>query len=268
MGTLTFGDQLRHWRTVRRFSQLDLAAEAAVSQRHLSFIETGKSRPSREMVVHLATVLELPLRTRNELLVAAGFAPLYSETSLDEPAMDQVRTVLEFVLRAHEPNPAIVADRRWNVVASNAAAARLIVALTDPATLPVGDALNLAVLAFHPDGLRRVTANWEVTAASLLERLEREVADRAGDEVLAEVLRQVLGYPGVADLRRQPRLPTGADLLVPIHYRTDRLELRLFSTFATIGAPYDVTLEELRIETFFPADAQSAAELQRMASED
>lgn len=266
MATTTgFGDQLRHWRTTRRFSQLGLAAEADVSQRHLSFIETGRARPSREMVIHLASILDLPLRTRNELLVAAGFAPMYSETALDEPAMDQVRQVIDFLLRAHEPNPAIVADRRWNVVASNDASSRLIMALGDPATLPVQDGLNLARLTFHPDGLRTVTVNWEVTAAALLERLEREVADRAGDGALRDLLDEMTTYPDVAALRRHPRLPTGTDLLTPIHYRTDDLELRLFSTFATIGAPYDVTLEELRIETFFPADAASETALRGLA---
>jgi transcriptional regulator with XRE-family HTH domain len=262
----TFGDRLRHWRTTRRFSQLALASEAMVSQRHLSFIETGKARPSREMVLHLATILELPLRTRNDLLVAAGFAPVYSETPLDEPAMDQVRGVLAFLLRAHEPNPALVADRRWNVVASNDASTRLIMALADPATLPLNDGLNLARLTFHPAGLRTVTVNWEVTAAALLERLEREVADRAGDQALQDLLDEMLGYPGVAAMRRRPRMPSGSDLLVPIHYRTADIELRLFSTFATMGAPYDITLEELRIETFFAADSDSEAELLRLAT--
>ncbi len=261
----TFGMHLKHWRTARRFSQLALAAEADVSQRHLSFIETGKAKPSREMVIHLATVLDLPLRTRNELLVAAGFAPAYTETGLDEPAMDQVRHVLEFLLRAHEPNPAIVVDRRWNVVSSNTGATRLLAALVAPATVPVADGLNLARLAFHPSGLRRVTVNWDATAATLLERLEREAADRAGDEALRGILAEILEYPGVAELRREPRLPSGGDLLVPIHYRSGELELRLFSTFSTIGAPYDVTLEELRIETFFPIDAASEAALRSLA---
>ncbi len=260
----TFGEQLRHWRAVRRFSQMALSVEADVSQRHLSYIETGKARPSREMVVHLATVLDLPLRTRNELLVAAGYAPLYPETALDEPAMDEVSHVLDFILIAHEPNPALVADRRWNVVAANEAATRLLGALVEPAGLPVADGLNLARLTLHPHGLRTVTVNWEVTAATLLERLEREVADRAGDPALRALLDEVLGYPDVAAMRHRPRLPTGADLLVPIHYRTPELELKLFSTFATLGAPYDVTLEELRIETFFPADAASRRELVRL----
>lgn len=260
----TFGEQLRHWRAIRRFSQMALSAEAEVSQRHLSYIETGRARPSREMVVHLATVLDLPLRTRNELLVAAGYAPLYPETRLDEPAMDDVRHVLDFILTAHEPNPALVADRRWNVVASNAAATRLLRALVDPAGLPATEGPNLARLTFHPHGLRTATVNWEVTAATLLERLEREVADRAGDTALAALLDEVLTYPDVGAVRHRPRLPTGSDLLVPIHYRTPDVELKLFSTFATMGAPYDVTLEELRIETFFPADAASRTELARL----
>ncbi len=157
-------------------------------------------------------------------------------------------------------------DRRWNSVAANQAAGRLLAALVDPTTLPLADGLNLARLAFHPDGLRTVTVNWEVTAGALLERLEREVADRAGDDALATLLEEVLAYPGVAGLRRRPRLPSGGDLLVPIHYRTSEFELRLFSTFATIGAPYDVTLEELRIETFFPVDDASKRRLEGLAA--
>lgn len=265
MNAQDFGSELRRWRTSRRYSQLALSASAGVSQRHLSYLETGRARPSREMVVHLATTLDLPLRSRNELLVVAGFAPVYPETPLDEPAMDQVRHVLAFLLEAHEPYPAIVIDRRWNVVNANEAAGRLIARLIDPATAPIGDAVNLARLAFHPRGLRSVTKNWEATATATLDRLEREVADRAGDEALAALWDEILGYKGVSELQRSSQLPTGADLLIPIHYRTDDFEARLFSTFATIGAPYDVTLEELRLETFFPADAASEATLRALA---
>ena len=260
-----FGTELRRWRTTRRFSQLALSASAGVSQRHLSYLETGRARPSREMVIHLATTLELPLRSRNELLVAAGFAPVYPETSLDEPAMAQVRHVLDFLLRAHEPYPAIVVDRRWNVLASNEASSRLISRVIDPATAPVTDGVNLARLAFHPAGLRKVTVNWEVTAAATLARLEREVMDRPGDAQLATLLDEVLTYEGVTALRRTRQVPTAGDLLIPVHYRTDDFDVRLFSTFATIGAPYDVTLEELRLETFFPVDATSETTLRALA---
>ena len=264
--TPSFGDELKRWRKARRMSQLALAAEAGVSQRHLSFLETGRSRPSREMVIHLATMMDIPLRSRNELLGAAGFAPLYSETGLEEPSMDQVRHVLEFLLAAHEPYPAVVLDRRWDLVEANQATTRLMGALIEPGAIANGPT-NLARLAFHPNGLRRATVDWEHTASALLLRLEREVADRFGDQVLAELLEEVLGYPGVVELRRRPRLPTGDDLLLPIHYRSDAIDVRLFSTFSTIGASYDLTLEELRLETFFPADTASDAALKALAGE-
>ena len=218
------------------------------------------------MITHLATVLEVPLRGRNELLLAAGYAPSYPETGLDEPAMDQVRHVLEFLLGAHEPYPAIVADRRWNVVMANGAATRLTSALIAALPAPPEGPANLAWLAFHPEGLRRVTVNWDAVAPSLLQRLEREVVDRAGDEPLRDLLDEVLAFPGVAELRRPAELPTGADLLLPIHYRTDDLELRLCSTIATIGAAFDVTLEELRLETFFPVDDASEATLRALSA--
>jgi transcriptional regulator with XRE-family HTH domain len=260
-----FGTALRDRRTTRRYSQLALATAAGVSQRHLSFLETGRARPSREMVVHLAIVLDLPLRDRNQLLLAAGFAPAYPETHLDEPSMDQVRHVLEFILEAHNPYPALVMDRRWDVVMSNAAAVRLTTNLIDPETAPVQDGLNIARLALHPDGLRRVTANWRQVATSLLARLQREVIDRPGDGVLLALLDEVLAYPDVEELRQAPQLPTGDDLLIPVHYSTPDFEVRLMSTISTVGAPYDVTLEELRLETFYAADPESELTLQRLA---
>jgi transcriptional regulator with XRE-family HTH domain len=262
--TSTFGESLRLWRTTRRMSQLALAAEAHVSQRHLSFLETGRARPSREMVTHLAATLDLPLRARNDMLLSAGFAPAFPETALDEPAMDQVRHVLEFLLEAHEPFPAIVIDRRWNSVMANDAAGRFLAGFTDmEAAAAVGP--NLARLAFHPAGLRSTIVNWDEAAAMVLQRLEREVADRAGDRELADLLDEILAYPGVGELRRSPELPAGGDLLVPVHYRTGTNDVRMFSTIATIGAAYDVTLEELRLETFFPADPKSEAVLRALA---
>ncbi|MDJ0959567.1 MAG: helix-turn-helix transcriptional regulator [Acidimicrobiia bacterium] len=260
----TFGEVLRLWRTTRRMSQLGLAAEAEVSQRHLSFLETGRAKPSREMVTHLAAILDLPLRARNDMLLSAGFAPAFPETALDEPAMDQVRHVLEFLLEAHEPFPAIVVDRRWNSVMTNEAAGRFLAGFIDLASAAaIGP--NLARLTFHPGGLRSTIVNWDEAAGMVLQRLEREVADRAGDLELAALLDEVLEYPGVADLQRAPELPSGRDLLVPVHYRADNRDVRMFSTIATIGAAYDVTLEELRLETFFPADPDSEAVLRAMA---
>lgn len=258
----TFGSTLRWWRTTRRYSQLQLASEAEVSSRHLSFLETGKAQPSREMVVHLATVLDLPLRDRNLLLHSAGFAPAYTQSDLDAPEMDDVRLVLTRILQAHNPNPAVVVDRRGEVIDSNQAAVRLLaetVAADSPALAP---SLNIVRTSLHPLGIRGRTRNWPAVAANLLQRLERELAHRPADEHLDQLFNEVLDYPDVAGLRRNTTLPSGADLLLPLELKTfGDQELRLVTTIATIGAPYDVTLDELRLETFFPADDASRAVL-------
>ncbi|MGB5758217.1 MAG: helix-turn-helix transcriptional regulator [Acidimicrobiales bacterium] len=259
----TFGSTLRWWRTKRRYSQLQLANEAEVSSRHLSFLETGKAQPSREMVVHLSIVLDLPLRDRNAMLHAAGFAPAYTESDLDAPELHDVRQVLVRILRAHAPNPAVVIDRRGEIVDANPAAAQLVaatVAADSPALTP---ALNVHRISLHPEGVRPRNANWRTVAANLLQRLEREQAHRPADRQLAELLDEVLAYPDVAELRRHAALPTGADLLLPLELTTfDGDRLRLLTTIATIGAPYDVTLDELRLETFFPVDDETRAVLQ------
>jgi transcriptional regulator with XRE-family HTH domain len=258
--TTDFGSTLRAWRRRRHLSQLDLAVEADVSQRHLSFLETGKSKPSREMVVHLASTLDVPLRERNRLLVAAGFAPRYPERGLDEPAMDQVRHVLELLLAAHQPFPAFVVDRRWDLVMANGVATALTGLVAGDAGL--GD--NLMRLSLHPDGIRPMVANWEAAATVLVHRLEREVADRPTDQGLADLLAEVSGYPGVAELPDRPSLPDGSELLVPLDLRTPLGDLSFFTTITTIGAPFDVTLEELRLETLLPADAATEATLRSL----
>lgn len=262
-----FGDLLKQWRRARRVSQLALAAEAEVSQRHVSFLETGRSSPSREMVIHIATVLDVPLRDRNTMLAAAGYAPAYPQRSLDEPDLDQVRHVLELILDAHEPFPAYVIDRAWNMLLANRAAGSLVARLIDPADVPLFGG-NLIRLTFHPKGLRGSVANWEAAAVSLLDRLEREVAERPTDQVLADLLSEVRDYPDIGDLPDRPLIPQGSDLLVPLHIHADMLDVRLFTTIATIGAPYDVTLEELRLETLFPADEESEAALRDLATAD
>lgn len=251
----TFGASLRWWRTTRRYSQLELATEAEVSSRHISFLETGKAQPSREMVSHLARVLDLSLRDCNALLNAAGYAPAYPDRDLDAPEMDDVRRVLGEILAAHDPNPALVVDRRGEIVDANAAAGAMMamtVAADSPALQPT---LNIHRLSLHPEGLRTSTRNWEIVAANILQRLEREQAHRPADEQLAALVDEMLGYPGVPELRRHPGLPTGADLLVRLEIEAaDGTLLGLITTVATIGAPYDVTLDELRLETFFPTD--------------
>lgn len=254
----SFGTALRWWRTNRRFSQLQLANEAEVSSRHLSFLETGRAKPSREMVVHLATVLDLSLRDRNALLHRAGFAPVYSHQDLDAPEMDGVRAVLAQILDAHSPNPAVIVDRRGDLVDANDAATLLVAATVPAESQALMPAINVHRLTLHPDGIRGCLNNWEPVATALIDRLEREQAHRPADEDLRAVLEEMLAYDGVAELRSGPALPSGADLLIPLDLTTlDGRRVRLVSTIATIGAPFDVTLDELRLETFFAADEES-----------
>lgn len=257
------GEVLRRWRTARRMSQLELSATAGVSQRHLSFLETGRAAPSREMIIHLATVLDVPLRERNVWLNAAGFAAVYSERDLDEPALDQVRHVLELLLEAHRPFPAYVIDRSWNLVMTNPPASALTALLVSPEDAPLFGG-NIMRLFMHPAGLRTYVVNWEASSAALLHRCERELAERPGDEPLTALLEEVRAYPGVSELRERAALPSGADLLVSLHLRTPAGELRLLTTIATIGAPFDVTLEELRLETLLPADAATEEALRKL----
>ncbi len=259
-----FGSSLRWWRTTRRFSQLQLAGAAEVSSRHISYLETGKAQPSREMVIHLANVLELPLRDQNLLLHEAGYAPAFSQQDLDAPEMDDVRRVLAWILAAHSPNPALVVDRRGEVVDANPAAYRLLDELVEPDSAAMTPTLNAHRLVLHPEGIRPRTENWAEVAANVLQRLEREQAHRPADEALAELLAEILTYPGIAELRRNIEFPTGSDLLVTLQATSKAGEqIRLVSTIATIGAPYDVTLDELRLETFFPGDEETAATLAR-----
>lgn len=263
--TLTFGDELRRWREARRLSQLDLALHADVSQRHVSFLETGRSTPSRDMVLHLAAALDVPLRDRNLLLTLAGYAPAFSERTLDDATLAQIRHVLETLLAAHEPFPAYVVDRTWNQVLANTAIARLLQLLPDPLGAAEAAAGNVLRLALHPDGLRQVVVNFPEVAASLLLRLEHEATHRAGDPEIQALLAEVRSYPGVAELPSRPSAPRGQDLLVPLHVRNHDVELRLFTTIATIGAPYDVTLEELCLETLLPADPATEQALRELA---
>ncbi len=218
------------------------------------------------MVVHLAIVLDVPLRERNTWLGAAGYASVYAETGLGEGAMTQVLSTLDLILTAHQPFPAYVVDRRWDVVLTNLAAASLTARLVSPAAAAMFGG-NVLRLTFHPEGLRSHLVNWDQAAPALLHRLEREAAERPSDEILTELLAEVRGYPGIADLPDGSMLPRGDDLAVPLHIRTSDFDLRLFTTIATIGAPYDITLEELRLETLLPADPETEAALRRFAAE-
>jgi transcriptional regulator with XRE-family HTH domain len=244
------GTLLRDWRRRRRLSQLDLALEAGVSARHLSFVETGRSRPSPDMVLHLADQLEVPLRERNHLLLAAGYAPVYAERPLEDPEMEPVRRALDFLLAAHDPYPALVIDRRWNLVAANQSLG-LLTALVAPALLE--PPANVLRASLHPDGLAPHIANLGEWRAHLLERLDRQVA-LSGDGELAALRAELAGYPGPAETHH-----IGDEVLVPLRLRAGESELAFFSTVATFGTAVEITAAELSIESFFPADAATAA---------
>jgi transcriptional regulator with XRE-family HTH domain len=247
-----FGTMLRTWRTTRRMSQLDLASAAGVSSRHLSFIETGRARPSREMVVHLAEQLDVPLRARNALLTSAGFAPLYRETPLTAPEMAQARAAVDMVLQSH-PYPAIAVDRRWDLVEANAPALALVQGV-DASLL--GPPLNVYRVSLHPDGLAPRIENFDEYAGHLLSRLQHQVAVSA-DPDLAALLQEVQGYVG-----RAPVVALSpADVLLPMRLRVGSQVLSLMSTITVFGTPVDITLAELALELFFPADAATAVAL-------
>jgi transcriptional regulator with XRE-family HTH domain len=247
------GPLLRDWRQRRRLSQLDLALDAGVSARHLSFVETGRSRPSPEMIIHLAEQLEVPLRDRNQLLLAGGYAPVYGERQLDAPEMEPVRDALDLVLTGHEPYPAAVVDRGWNMVAANRAVALLTEGVAPELLEPPANVLRASL---HPDGMAPRIANLGEWRAHLLERLERQV-QLTGDGALAALHEELLGYPGESTDER-PAEDRGAGIVVPLRLRTADAELAFFSTVTTFGTPVDITVSELAIESFFPADATTA----------
>jgi len=251
--TAHLGIRLREWRAARRLSQLDLALQADVSARHLSRVETGKAQPSRDMVARLADTLHMPLRERNALLVAAGYAPEYPETELSTPHLAQVRRAIEFILEHQEPFPAFVLNRRWDVLLANRAAARLV------GFLRGGSAhTNMVRQFFDPDDLRAVVVNWEEVAGDLIRHLHDEVAAAPSDTRARALLDEVLRYPGVPARWRTRELGAGPPPLLTVQFRKDGQDLRFFSTITTFGTPRDVTIDEMRIECTFPADDATA----------
>lgn len=255
------GDHLREWRQRRRLSQLDLACEADISTRHLSFLETGRARPSREMVLHLAERLEIPLRERNLLLVAAGFAPVFAERPLDDPALCAAQQAIDLVLAGHEPYPALAVDRHWRLVAANGAVGRLLDGV-DPAQL--APPLNVLRLSLHPAGLAPRILNLREWRDHLLARLRRQI-ELTADPVLEDLLAELAAYPvpyqaAPAHHRLQP------GVVVPFRLETAAGPLELISTTTIFGTPIDVTLSELAIEAFYPADAATAERLRRLAA--
>jgi transcriptional regulator with XRE-family HTH domain len=251
---VAFGPMLKRWRSSRGYSQERLADAAEVSPRHVSFLETGRAAPSREMVLVLASALDLPLRDRNTLLGAAGFAAVYRESDLDSPALVAVRRALQHLLDAQEPHAAFLVDRLWNVRKLNRGGSRLLGWLFGPRVPPPLTGANILHSLFHPEGVRESVVNWEDVAGLLIERLHREIALEPDDDDRRALLRTVLGYPGVPEHFRSARFVDAAYPFVPVQLRQGGTELKFFTTLTTLGTPLDVTAQELRIESYFPAD--------------
>ncbi|HKX29098.1 MAG TPA: helix-turn-helix transcriptional regulator [Blastocatellia bacterium] len=254
------GELLREWRGRRRLSQLDLALDAGISPKHLSFIETGRTNPSREMILHLAEQLALPLRERNLLLTSAGFAAVFPEHSLNDQALEAARETIDLILRGHEPNPALVLDRHWNLITANRAVEML---LKNVKATQLRPPVNVLRLSLHPDGLAPQIVNLGEWKAHLLVRLRRQIEITA-DAFLLELERELEAFPapsaplGIAGL-------DGSQIAIPFRLRTDRMELSFISTSTIFGTPIDITLAELAIESFFPADPATAQLLKQWA---
>lgn len=256
------GNLLREWRQRRHMSQLDLAVEAEISTRHLSFVETGRAQPSRDMLLHLAEQLAIPLRERNVLLTAAGYAPVFAERALDDPALSAARQAVDLVLAGHEPYPALAIDRHWTLVASNQAVVRL---LTGVAPALVQPPLNVLRLTLHPDGLASRIANLPEWRNHLLARLRHQI-DLSADAALLKLLHELSQYPVGQTRNRRTNPERGvAAMVVPFQLETEVGMLTFFSTTMVFGTPVDVTLSELAVELFFPANAETGARLRDLA---
>lgn len=253
------GEQLREWRTRRRMSQMDLALDSEISTRHLSFIETGRSRPSAAMVQRLADQLEVPHRARNALLLAAGYAPDFQERPLDSPEMEGMRAIVEHVLRGHEPYPALAVDRHWNMIAANGAIALLTQGVAPELLEPP---VNVLRIALHPGGLAPQIVNIGEWRAHILHRLDGQV-EASGDPELAALRDELAGY-GTPPANDGEHAANG--IAVPLLLDTPAGRLSFVSTVTVFGTPIDITLSELAIEAFFPADAESAALLRKLAA--
>jgi transcriptional regulator with XRE-family HTH domain len=248
------GDLLREWRQRRRLSQLTLACDAEISTRHLSFIETGRSQPSRAMILHLSEQLAIPMRDRNILLVAAGYAPIFPERSLDDPALQSVRKAIDLVLERQKPYPAFALDRHWTIAASNGALPEVYVGVAPHLMQPPINALRLTL---HPDGLAPRIANLSEWQQHSLARLRRQI-DVTADPVLLELLRELSQYSGPGG-KNHLAVPTEEPAVaIPFCIRTERGLLTFFTTTTMFGSPVDITLSELAVECFYPADAATA----------
>lgn len=257
----TIGDLLRQWRQRRRLSQLALANEAQVSARHLSFVESGRAQPSREMVLHLAEQLDVPLRERNHWLITAGYAPVYQERPLNDPALGVVRTLVERILTGHEPYPALAIDRHWNLIASNRSLMYLLDGIP-PEQLQ--QPINVLRLSLHPGGLAPRIANLPQWRAHLLARLRHQIAV-SGDATLVALLEELQTYPVPQGKKHHQSQEEFAQVASPLQLVTNVGILSLLSTTTVFGTPVDITVSEIALETFFPADDTTAAALKRLA---
>jgi len=260
-----FGSALRYWRTRRGYSQLRLAVDSSVSQRHLSFLESGRAQPSRDLVLKLGIALDVPLRQRNAMLLAAGFAPAYQERNLSDPELSSVMQALDFMLRQQAPFPALVVDRLWNLVRFNEPAAgfmKWLLGMPADAVIPRDGSINVLRLMLDPAGLRPRLVNWQAVCADSLLWIQREaMADGPGSEATA-LLAELSALPGIAGAlapdHHVPNLERRALPFLPLTLAHEGVELNLFTTITTLGTPHDVTVHELRLESFFPADGATA----------
>jgi transcriptional regulator with XRE-family HTH domain len=254
------GDLLREWRQRRRLSQLGLACDANISTRHLSFVETGRAQPSGEMILQLAEQLEIPLRERNALLTAGGFAQIYPERKLDDPALTAGRKAIDLVLTGHEPYPALAIDRHWTLIASNRAVAPLLVGIDAALLQPP---VNVLRLSLHPAGLAPRIVNLPEWRSHLLTRLRQQI-DVTADQFLMDLMKELADYPVPNGASRIKTAENYAGVVVPLELATDFGTLAFISTTMVFGTPVDITLSELAVESFFPADERSAEILRRM----
>jgi len=254
-GAHTVGKIVRSWRELRRFSQLELAVEAEVSQRHLSFIESGRSAPSREMVLHLAEHLEVPFRDRNVMLLAAGYSPIYGDRPLEDPTLTHAKAALDLLLRAHEPYPALTIDRHWNIVGANQALGFLLDGVDPDLLKPPANALRISL---HPRGIAPNIVNLTEWRHHLLDRLRRQFRI-SRDPALEKLLKELSGYPARSHERLSSMTdPVANEVAIPLRLRTPKGVLSFLSTVTVFGTPVEITLSEVSLEAFYPADPESA----------
>jgi transcriptional regulator with XRE-family HTH domain len=258
-----FSSLLRHWRNVRRLTQIELAGDANVSAKHLCFLETGRAQPSREMVQLLGNALDLPLEERNALHVAAGFMPPYGDQGLAADNLQHVRQALDFILRQQEPYPGIVIDGRWDVRIRNEASGRVFKTFWEAYEMEPGLADNAMHVVFHPKGLRQFIVNWDEFAGQMIQILHREVAQ--GSRVAAQLFDEIMVYPGLPAEWRLPRNPAGSSPVMTMQLRKGDLCLAFFSTLTTLAMPTDAALQKLKIECFYPADSTTAEKARKSA---